>query len=184
MTGDQSLSERLETSQVGRFLISSLIAVILICLLVGNLPASVLKDRLAPGLRPLTIGAGLEQDWGVFSPDPRRVSFYLSARVRLADGTTEVWRPPSRAGIWGAYRAARWQKYVEYARADDRRDVLWQPLAEWIARKYQDQGGGVRRVELVRTFQDLDPPGVDAQVPWSSFTYYSWEPGSEPGGQR
>jgi hypothetical protein len=150
------------------------IAVILVCLLVGNMPASVLRDRLSPGLRPLTVGAGLEQDWGVFSPDPRRVSFYLSARVTFADGSTAVWRPPSRAGVWGAYRAARWQKYVEYARADDRRDVLWQPLVEWVAAKYDRP---VERVELVRTFQDLDAPGAAGELPWTSFTYYTWEPG-------
>ena len=175
-TSGESLSERLESTQAGRFLISSVIAVILICLAVGNLPGSALKDRLSPGLRPLTIGAGLEQDWGVFSPDPRMASLFLSANVRFDDGSTEVWRPPSRAGIWGAYRAARWQKYVEYARADDRRDVLWQPLVEFVARQYAGEDG-LRpvRVELVRTFQDLGPPGADDDGPWTAFTYYSWD---------
>ena len=171
--GDESLSERLESSQAGRFVISSLIAVILICLVVGNLPGSALKDRLSPGLRPLTIGAGLEQDWGVFSPDPRMASLFLSANLHLADGSVEVWRPPSRAGVWGAYRAARWQKYVEYARADDRRDVLWQPLVEFVARQYA--GRRPLRVELVRTFQDLGPPGADEEGPWTAFTYYTWD---------
>ena len=40
------------------------------------------------------IATGLDQNWGVFSPDPRRQSLDLVGRVRYADGGRETLRVP------------------------------------------------------------------------------------------
>jgi hypothetical protein len=159
--------------------ISVVILAVLLTMLVGNLPASRTRSALAPWVRPLSASLGLEQAWGVFSPDPRRVSIFLEADIELEDGSVDTWRPPVHGGLFGVQRAARWQKYVEFARSDDEvaRNELWTPLARWVARSH---GGppAVRRVTLVRVFRDVPPPGDDVG-PWKRFAFFSLDPGEQ-----
>ena len=84
------VQERLEASRAGRAAISVFIVVTIVSVVVWNLPSSAIKDDALAFAGPYIRATGLNQNWGVFSPDPRRNTLFLVARVRYADGSEEV----------------------------------------------------------------------------------------------
>jgi hypothetical protein len=132
--------------------------VIGLAVLTSNLPMSPLKERLSRRLdRPLLL-TGLDQNWGVFAPVPRRQVIGMEARVRLSDGTIRVWRPPAGGRLLGAYWDHRWRKLVEYEIADANAGLLWRPAALLAAREVETAGARAVAVTLVRRVYQLRPP--------------------------
>jgi hypothetical protein len=177
--GAASLGEWFETSKAGRALAMVLMAAILFTLVVWNLPDSHLRREVVREIRPVVWAVGLDQNWAVFAPNPRSISLDFHAEVRLADGTTEVWRPPSAGEqVLSPWRVYRWRKWVEHVRADDSRR-LWQPAAEFIAGEVREAGKEPRQVRLVRSWYDIAPPGTSVEDPtWNEYTYYTWNVGT------
>lgn len=160
------VGERLESSLVGRVLLSVLMLVVVVAVAVWNLPAGRPRAQALPVVAPVVLPLGLDQDWSLFAPEPRPFTVGVFARVGYDDGRERVWRPPTGRS---AYRAYRWQKLVERLRADDG-SALWEPTARWLAREL---GPGVRRVELVRTYRGTVRPGSgDAAPPLQQFSFY------------
>ena len=60
--------------------------------------------------RPFVEATGLDQNWGVFAPNPRRQGIELEARIVFADGTRAVWTHPKGDPVIHAYRTVRWRK--------------------------------------------------------------------------
>jgi hypothetical protein len=167
--------ERLESSRWGRLLISAFLVVTLIAVAVTNLPESRLRREGMRVARPYLDATGLDQNWRVFAPDPRQASLRLEARVSYADGTVAIWRPPSGGALVGAYWDYRWRKWLENAVQDANRKVLWRPVALYVAREMRRSDRAIRRVTLIRGWQDLRPPGSpgpDAR-PWKSYAFYT-----------
>lgn len=185
MTLSESVAERVAGSRVGRAALSIVIVVLGIATIAWNLPpgsgpastpgSSTLRHDLLVGGAPIMYALGLDQNWDVFAP-PRMQVIGLEARIKYADGTRSVWRPPTSTGaLFGAYRDYRWGKFVEYAIADAN-SSLWQPFAAWIARQHTSPGRRPVSVTLTRRFYNLYAitPGAPSHGPWKHFSYYTY----------
>lgn len=168
--------ERFESSSIGRTIISAAILVVLVAVVVTHLPPSPLRRATDDPARQLLHAVGLEQQWAVFAPDPRRVSLELEARVTYADGSRQVWTPPAGSPWFENLRFYRWRKWMERVRQDDHRGI-WEPTARWIADEHERPGNPVVRVELVRRFRDnvVDGP----QPEWQEAVFYRFDPRDE-----
>lgn len=172
------LQRRLESTSLGRVLLSAFIAVTLFCVFVTNLPDSELRGRASPISDRYLTATGLDQNWGVFAPDPRREVIALEARIAYAGGDKRVWRPPESGALIGAYRDYRWRKFVENAISPSNRDELWRSTALFAARAERGSDTGRRRarVSLVYRFYELRPPGRDPdRGPWREIAYHEQE---------
>jgi len=167
------LQEKLESDPTGRAALTGLIIFVLLTLLASNLSDSGLQHSLTRFVEPLRNGAGLDQAWGVFAPDPRKIVYGLEGRIRYDDGTTEIWHWPKGDPIISEYRAYHWQKWSEQVRLDDK-GGLWQPFAEWLARTHDRPNRHPTEITLVRRWSDLNPPGQHPdRGPWNSYDYFT-----------
>jgi hypothetical protein len=170
------VQERLEGHGAGRGLISAFIVLVVFSVVVWNMSSSHLKDRALPVTKPFLITVGLDQAWNVFSPDPRRQVIDLIARIDYAGGGHGVWHIPTGHRGLGELRAYRWQKLLESEIADANKDLLWRPLAQWVARTHTGPGRRVVKVTLVRRWYDLSQAGVAQGRPhWHQFTYFTYQ---------
>lgn len=163
----------MEPAVVTRRLGSLVLLVVLVGVVAWNLPASALRARLLGPLHPVVELLGLEQNWSVFAPNPRRLTLGLYALIEHADGSVERWELPThREPLLSPYRTYRWQKWMEHARADDT-SQLWAPTARWLARTHDDPDNPVVRVRLIRRWYDTPPPGTpDQPPPPSEYEYF------------
>jgi hypothetical protein len=153
------LQERFEGSDLGRTIISAFIVITLVAIVAENLPASKLQRELAEVSRPFVRALNLSQVWGVFAPEPRRRSAFLSARVTFEDGSVETWRPPDGLPFPHSYRDVHWRRWAEAMSRDDLQVATSQPTAEWLAREFAGSGRRPTRIELMVRIQNLNPPG-------------------------
>jgi hypothetical protein len=160
-------------ARVSRALLSGLICLFLVGIVAVNLPDSELRKQLLVPGGPVLNAVGLDQNWRIFAPDPRRESVALEARLSLADGGQRTWRPVALGDLFGAYRDYRWRKWVELVRRDDH-SALWDHTARWIAARVSNETGrGVIRLALVRRWRPLNPPGVQPpQGPWKEYVFF------------
>jgi hypothetical protein len=116
---------------------------------------------------------GLEQNWGVFAPEPRRDSLRIVALVDWSDGSRTVWRPRLRGAGLGAYGDYRWRKWEEHAGTDAEGRRLWPAAARFIARLLPRRGA-VRPValHLIRYMQPVPGPGSGARPGWRGTEVY------------
>ncbi len=84
--GLQGLQRRFESSAIGEALIGALVALILLVGIAWNLPASEIKNRLVPVLRPVATATGTDQVWQMYAPNPVRRLEVVEVHVTLADG--------------------------------------------------------------------------------------------------
>lgn len=169
---DRSPSARLERSSIGQVAIGALVAVLLASQVATHLPPSALARATDPTADRALRTLGSEQAWGVFSPDPRRTSLDLEARLTFADGTSTTWEVPTGPRVGTNLRYYRWRKWLERIRSDRARG-FWEPTARWLA---EEHGGGpspVVRVELIRFFRDNAVVGP--QPEWQHAVFYTLE---------
>lgn len=159
-----------------RALVSAFVLVTLVGVVVWNLPDSGVRRALAPALTGYITTVGLDQNWGVFAPNPREITLDLYARVEFEDGAEQVWRMPDSGPVLKTYRIYRWRKWMENVRLDANARELWEPTARWLVRIHEGPQRLVTRVTLVRRWQDIPPPGSDAQPEWNEFAFYSFNP--------
>jgi hypothetical protein len=169
------VQEHLESTNAGRAAISVFVAITILSLVLWNLPDSELKSASDPAVRPLILVAGLNQNWGVFAPDPRRQTLDFVARVGYADGNEQTLDYPRGGRAIGSYWDYRWRKWYEAVRTD-RHDELWQPAAAWFAQRERAAGRRPVTVTLVRRWYDLFPPGKGPEHgPWQESAFYTYE---------
>ena len=167
------MQERFESTAVGRAVISAFVLVTVVAVAIWNLPESEIKRKGFTVVRPYITALGLEQNWGVFAPDPRREALELIARVEYADGSERTIEVPRGDPFIGEYWDYRWRKWYEWARADQYQN-LWDPAARWFASVAEEKGGTPVRVTLVRRWRDILPPGPGpARSEWHEFSYYT-----------
>lgn len=173
------MQERLEASRAGRAAISIFAAVTIVSVVVWNLPSSAIKEEAFKFAGPYVRAAGLDQNWGVFAPDPRRHTLEVVARIQYADGTEKTLSVPRGGRLAGGYWDYRWRKWAEWTSTDSR-DFLWRPAAAWFARRAGEAGGQPVRVTLVRRWRETLPPGPGpGRGEWQEYAYYTYE---VPGG--
>lgn len=168
-----TIQERFEARRAGRLLISGFLLATLAAVIVTNLPESRLRGEAMSLAGPYLVATGMDQDWRVFAPDPRRSSIELRAEVAYADGHTAVWRPPAGDDLVGATWDYRWLKWVENSIQDVRSNTLWRPAARFVAGEMSRPGTRVTSVTLVRRWRDLPRPGATGRAPrWKSYAFY------------
>lgn len=177
LTAAPAVRRRLEDHVAGRAVLSAFFVVFLVSVVAWNLPDSGLKTAALPAVRPFVETVGLDQNWSVFAPNPRRLTLDLSARIEFADGTSTTWHLPLHANpILAPYRTYRWQKWMEHVRSDDS-SGLWDPAAAWLAHVHADEGD-VMRVTLIRHWYDTPAPGASGERPeWNDYEYHVYEVG-------
>jgi hypothetical protein len=169
------MQERLESSAAGRLAISILIIATVFSVVAWNLPESAIKERALRVAGPYIRATGLYQNWGVFSPDPRRHSLQLVARIRYADGSENTLSVPRGGRLVGGYWDYRWRKWMEWA-TTDARSFLWEPAAAWFARRAAAEGQQPVQVTLIRRWQPTLPPGPGpSRAPWREYAYYTYD---------
>ena len=122
---------------------------------VWNLPSSTLKDD-ALGHRS-TSATGLNQNWGVFSPD-HAPSLDVPVRPRALCRRKRVLSPPRGGRLVGGYWDYRWRKWAEWTSTDEHSE-LWQPGGRLVRPARRAQGREPVSVTLVRRWRELLPPG-------------------------
>ena len=96
----------------------------------------------------------------------------MEANIYYTDGTSGTWRPPQGDPWLAPYRTYRW--YAEIARLRlDRNKPRWEPFASWVARTVDHGGRQPARVELVRRWQEIAPPGGAPNGPWNEEVFYT-----------
>jgi hypothetical protein len=158
--------------RLGRVGLSLLLTLFCGFLVVWNLPRSEIRNEVRPVLRPVVEALAVDQDWGVFAPDPTKISIAVEADVELADGSVIRYRFPDGDPFVGAYREFRWRKWERLVRLDDS-SRYWQPAAEWVAARFAERDPV--RVTLVRRFADTPPPGSGQPKEWRSVEFYDYE---------
>jgi hypothetical protein len=154
---DTKEAPRLEDSRRGRAALTAFVILILVLLFASNMPASIAKDRLLAVVQPVLNAAGLDQGWGVFSPNPPRETSLVYARIDHVDGTFALRGIPYTSGI-SEYWNYRWSKLGEQLQRNDRLPERV-AFARWIADRDREVGGRPARVTLVRQVRFLPPPG-------------------------
>lgn len=167
------LQERIESSPAARATISGAILFVLAVMLGANLPvSSPLKDQINQVVQPVRDLVGLDQYWGVFAPDPRMETWGIRALITYTDGTTAGWSTPQGDAFLGEYRFYRWNKYAEQVFQRDRRGI-WPDLAKWLIRNYDRPGLHPVRVELIKRWYVMNPPGSKvSRGPWNEEPLY------------
>ncbi len=172
MPRDTCVVERFEASPLGRILLSVFLVVVVAAIVVVNLPDSKLRAKASDATEPVIDVLGLNQNWNVFAPDPRRQSLGLEARVTFADGSHASWKPYVGGNLVGHYRDYRWGKYMENVRLDQNRR-LWAGLAGWVVRR-EAHGRPARKVVLIRRWRNLKPPGAAVnEGPQRLYVFYT-----------
>ncbi|MCV7282770.1 hypothetical protein H7J88_24345 [Mycolicibacterium flavescens] len=121
---------------------SVLIIVILSTAILSSLPNSVLKQTAAPVLTPVARATGLDQNWGMFAPNPPRTFSVLEVHVIMSNGEDRVWLIKDDPSMPGLY----WRKIKEEViKHKDFRDGL----AAWVVRKMTNKGERPARVAMV-----------------------------------
>lgn len=161
------------SSPVGRGLLSVLLLFTLSGVFVWNLPPSHLRHRLIPVYRPYVHALGLDQDWGLFSPDPRNLSILFEARLGFRDGSGETFHPPLGDPFVGLFRGYRWKKWGERVRRDSHRRH-WEPTARHFAHRYTDDPRGLTSVVLVRRWS-VSPEIGSVERTWNEYEFFTLE---------
>jgi hypothetical protein len=168
------LQKRVESSDLGRTVISAFIVVTLVAIVNENLPASSLQRELAEVSRPFVRALNISQVWGVFAPEPRRQSIRLSARITFDGGAVETWRPPDGLPFPHSYRDVHWRRWAESISRDDLQAAIAQPTAEWLARRYATGERRPTLVEIVVAMEGLLPPGEEPdRAPWEEHVVHA-----------
>ena len=156
--GGTSLQERVERSRAGRIVISLFVVVMLVTILTANLPPSRLQTVLLEADHPYLYGADMEQNWGVFAPDPRQETVDVIANVTFADGSQQTWQIPRRDPVIGEYTDYRWRKWEEWV-VSPAYAQLPRPAAIYIARSLATPEHRPVKVTLSNRFHAIVAPG-------------------------
>lgn len=107
--------------------------------------------------------AGLDQDFGVFSPKPRDTNPHLTAVVRYKDGTTMLWMAPrmERLGFLEKIPKERYRKYIDdnsvWQRNPEMTSIL-PDIARFVARcSVLDKDNPPELVSLIRYSAAIPP---------------------------
>jgi hypothetical protein len=182
--GAWDLQRRLEETPYGRAAITLLLLVTLTCIVVTNLPESQLRRSLSKTAQDYLNATGLDQNWGVFAPDPRREAIAAEARITYADGTTETWRPPHRGALIGGYSDYRWRKLEENMVTGRLLPAMLEDAARWVVRKQSADDQRAIDAGFIKRTAPLAPPGPEAGAPlrYAESQFYNFAVPQQPQG--
>lgn len=119
-----------------------------------------LRTAMLKPFASAVVFSGLWQGWGVFSPNVRKRSIILFARVTYTNGTSDIWLYP-RLDHMDVTKRAVLERYRKFACDHinwEENSYLWPDFAKFVARLHSDDTRRVRSVDLYRMWKDLLPP--------------------------
>lgn len=146
--------------------------------------------RLRAAIRPLLYRTGLwTGSWGFYAPEVDKTNVRVSAEIRFDDGSSVSWQQPDWPSLGGWERFVRFKQieYFDNVRLDASREA-WPGLARALAveaearRASSGAAGRVVRVDLIRAWTDVPPPGPSGAPPGAyqdfskSYTFHVWTP--------
>jgi hypothetical protein len=132
--------------------VSVLIIGILMTAVLSSVPNSALKTAAAPFFSPVARATGLDQSWGMFSPDPPRTFSLLEVHVVMDDGQDRIWlinEDPSMPGLY-------WRKIKEEV---IKHKEFRAGLAFWVLRKMTKKGERPARIAMLVKTETLPLKG-------------------------
>ncbi|WP_163572643.1 hypothetical protein [Fodinicola feengrottensis] len=148
---------RAERTPLGQGVISALVIFVVLVGIVWNLPDSPIRAIVVANLQPVANVAGLDQNWGVFAPNPPRQLTYLTVAVTTRSGRELTWRRPASDPVIRHYWVYRWRKLDENLA---RTDSIRKPFAQWVAGQLTTAADPPARVKITaRLVPLLVPPG-------------------------
>jgi hypothetical protein len=155
--GRGSAEPRFKISQIREGATSALIVTIILIGVVSNMPNSAIKAAVAPALTPIAVGAGLDQFWGMYAPDPPSRLEDLEVHVTMADGDDRVWTLPLKYDrVVGVAVSHRWRKLKESLMSEPQ---IRPQLAHWVVRQLTVPAERPARVYMPSRTEVLPPPG-------------------------
>lgn len=139
-------------TRVSEIAISVLIVAMLAVAIIGSIPKSTIKTTAGQITTPVALATGLDQGWGVFSPNPPRVITELEVHVIMADGEDRVWRLNADRSL----PEYRWRKLKE---GIIKYKSLRPAFAKWVVREVSDDSDTPVRVLIVLQTETLPLPG-------------------------
>lgn len=161
-------------STLGQTFVAIVVCVMSVWIVGPNMPASPVRDTVDIVWSP-AIQAGFDQNWEVFSPNPRDQAIEVVAILEFEDGTTAHWSVPEFDPLTGSLRNYRWRKWQERVRLD-RNERYWESSAAWIADHHGLNDREASTVRLVRRWTVLAPLTGDGVLNNSrnEFEFYVW----------
>jgi hypothetical protein len=154
----RSKGSLLQGSQIGEGAISALIAAVILIGVVSNMPASAIKQALAPTLTPIAVATGLDQFWGMYAPDPPSRLENLEVHVTMADGSDRVWTLPTQYDrVVGVAASHRWRKLKESLLSEPQ---IRPQFAHWVVHELTVPAERANRVYMILRAEVLPPPGT------------------------
>jgi hypothetical protein len=151
-TGHSETGPRSRWTRFSEIGVSLLIVVMVAVAIVGSIPKSTIKTTAGQLTTPIALATGLDQGWGVFSPNPPRIITELEVHVIMGDGEDEVWRLNADRTL----PEYRWRKLKEGV---IKYKTLRPAFAKWVVREVSDDGDKPVRVLIVLQTETLPLPG-------------------------
>lgn len=148
------------------------IVVVLIVAVVWSLPGAPIKDAMAPPLQPIARFTGLDQAWGMFSPNPPLSVPEVETAVLYDSGARRVWKLEGDRSLVGQFYWDRWRKFKEQLINEP---VTRPAYAMWVVRKLMQPGERPVGVTIFSETRKLRPPGSHAQEEREQKILYDWK---------
>lgn len=151
-----SCQARAERTPLGQGVISAIAIFAVLTGIVWNLPDSALRTMFVNNMQPAVNAATLDQNWGVFAPNPPRQLTFLTVAVTTRSGRELTWKRPASDPVISHYWVYRWRKLDEnLARTQDIR----KPFAHWVIGQLTTPDDPAVRVKISARYVPMPPPG-------------------------
>ena len=167
-----TLQQRFEESRVGEFLISALVAIIVLVGIAWNLPDSPVRRSLSPVVGPIGAATYLNQAWAAFAPGVSTRTESIEVEVSMADGSVRIWNAEPGNRLTGAVAWARWTRLRYFAVI---KPEIRPGIARWAVRRATEQSERPVRVAMVLRVQNLPPPGEEGRTRGATATKVLYE---------
>ncbi len=148
------------------------IIVVLLVAVTWSIPSSPIKDTLMPALQPIARSTGLDQTWGMFSPNPPMSIPEVETWVLYNNGQRRVWKFENDRSLVGAFYWDRWRKFKEQLINEP---VTRPAYAMWVVRKLMKPGEKPVGVTIFSETFPLAPPGKPAPADHPRKILYDWK---------
>ncbi|SEB24220.1 hypothetical protein SAMN04488580_113181 [Mycobacterium sp. 283mftsu] len=148
------------------------IIIVLMVAVVWTIPASPIKDVMMPELQPIARFTGLDQTWGMFSPNPPLSVPEVETAVLYDSGARRVWKLEGDRSLVGQFYWDRWRKFKE---ALINEPVTRPAYAMWVVRKLMQPGEHPVGVTIFADSRKLRPPGSNAPEEHEQKILYDWK---------
>lgn len=141
-------------ARLSEWAISVLVIAVVLVGVIGSMPKSTIKSTVAPVVAPIARASGLDQSWGVFSPNPPRIITEIEVHVVMSNGDDRVWRLDADRSL----PEYRWRKLKE---AVIKHKALRPGFAQWVVGQVTDGTETLRpaHVLIIMQTETLPLPG-------------------------